>query len=290
MPKFRNPLHATIDYLLGDDEQDIPALPVGLSGDIAQVVEAHLRMLVEFQNTDYALLYLDRLGRFHDRHVIDDGAFRQIVDLLAARMSFNDPIRVAQIVLGRAPNGPSPVALNLSDGLYRPEVLEVAAILPVKLAIKLRNGLDRIRIRGRFRIRPAKLNGRIKLRLLVRFRRLRPKSLRQITEHGAIERWLHMIDRALAKQPEVVQEIIRSAAVVRGWGAPYRLSLLNWHFMIDQLAKPVFDGKHSLPNLPLYLAEAQASLSSDTSGETMRAIVLNARTMIIGAADGAAST
>lgn len=281
MPKFRNPFHATIDYLLGDDEQDMPPFPDWLDGDIAPSIERYARMLVEFQNTDYAALYLDRLGRFHARHGVDRATFREIADLLAIRMSFNDPIRVAQIVLGRAPNGPPPAVLNLPDGLYRPEVLEVAAILPVGLAVKLSNGLNRMRIRGRFRIRPATLSGRIKLRLLVRFRRLRPKSLRQITEHRAIERWLHMIDRALTQQPDVLHEIIRSAAVVKGWGANYRLSLLNWHFMIDQLAKPVFDGRHSLPNLPLFLAEAQASLATDLSGETMRSIVQNARSMAV---------
>lgn len=281
MPKFRNPFHATIDYLLGDDDQDMPAFPEWLDGDLAQRIERHVRMLVEFQNMDYAALYLDRLGRFHARHGIDDATFREISDLLAARMAFNDPIRVAQIVLGRAPNGAPVSALNLPEDLYRPEVLEVAAILPVAQAVKLSNGLNRMRIRGRFRIRSSTVNGRVKLRLLVRFRRLRPSSLRQITEHRAIERWLHMVGRALDKQPDVVHEIIRSAAVVKGWGASYRLSLLNWHFMIDQLAKPVFDGQHSLPNLPLYLAEAQASLATDLSGETMRSIVLNARSMAV---------
>lgn len=281
MAKFRNPFHATIDYLLGDDDQELPPLPADVSGDLAPVIDRHVRMLVEFQNTDYAALYLDRLARFQNRHGIDDATMREIADLLAIRMGFNDPIRVAQIVLGRAPNGPSLSALNIPDGLYRPEVLEVAAILPVTQAVKLSNGLNRMRIRGRLRIRPSTLGGRIKLRLLVRFRRLRPSSLRQITEHRAIERWLHMIGRALDRQPDVVHEIIRSAAIVRGWGANYRLSLLNWHFMIDQLAKPVFDGKHSLPNLPLYLAEAQASLATDLSGETMRSIVLNARSMAV---------
>lgn len=259
----------------------MPLFPEWLDGDSAPDIERHARMLVEFQNTDYAALYLDRLGRFHNRHGIDPATFLQIADLLAIRMSFNDPIRVAQIVLGHALNGPPPSALNIPDGLYRPEVLEVAAILPVAQAVKLSNGLNHMRIRGRFRIRPTTVNGRIKLRLLACFRRLRPASLRHMTEHRAIERWLHMIDRALTKQPGVVQEIVHSASVVKGLGASYRLSLLNWHFMIDQLAKPVFDGRYALPNLPLYLAEARASLAADLSGETMRSIVLNAQSMVI---------
>lgn len=286
MTKFRNPFRATIDYLLGDDDQDLPALPQRLTGDLVPVISAHVRSLVEFQNTDYAALYLDRLGRFHHRHGIDEATFRQIADLLAARMSFNDPVRVAQIVLGRAPYGPPPDTLNLAGGLYRPEVQEVVAALPAGLARKLGNGLRRMRmLGGRFRIRTASVGGRFKLRLLVRLRRLRPMSLRYATEHSATERWLHMIDRALVKQPDAVKEIVNSISIVKGWGANYRLALQNWHYLIDHLAKPVFDGKCRLKNLPASLAIARISLTSDTTGEAMRAVVASARSAATTPAD-----
>ena len=61
------PFRALGNWLLGEDDHHIPPVPQGLPADFAQALDQHVRMLVEFQNTEYAVLYLDRLGRFHER-------------------------------------------------------------------------------------------------------------------------------------------------------------------------------------------------------------------------------
>ena len=148
------PFRALSNWLLGEDDHHIPPVPQGLPDDFAQALDQHVRMLVEYQNTEYAVLYLDRLGRFHERRGIGSELFREIADLLAARMSYNDPIRVAQIVLGRAPLAdPETSTIDPPNNLYRPEMQEFVAMFPRDQAEMIADGLAAMKmLRGRMRI------------------------------------------------------------------------------------------------------------------------------------------
>ena len=262
------PIRMLCNYLLGDDDQHIPPLPQGLPEDIEGIVGGHVTMLVEFQNTDYALLYLDRLGRFFGRFDVPQVLFGEIADLLAQRMALDDPPRVAQLVLGRSLHAPPPV---IADDIYRPEMQEIVAMFPNDQARTIANVLTRLRLlRGRMRIRVTKPRGRRTLMVFALFRRIRPMSLRMRRESAAVERWLHMIDRALTCQPEAVTEVVRSAALITGHGVGYRLALANWHLLINSLAKPVFDGEAAMPHLSQVLRRAQQILIQDPSGELFR--------------------
>ena len=69
------------------------------------------------------------------------GLFREIADLLAARMSYNDPIRVAQIVLGQAPLAdPETSTIAPPNNLYRPEMQEFVAMFPRDQAEMIADG------------------------------------------------------------------------------------------------------------------------------------------------------
>jgi hypothetical protein len=273
------PFQALTNWLLGEDDQHIPALPQGLPDDLTRALDAHVRMLVEFQNTDYAALYLDRLGRFHERREVRAALFREIADLLAMRMSFNDPIRVSQIVLDRAPLAdPATSTIDPPNNLYRPEIQEFVAMFPRDQAEMIADALTWAKmLRGRMRIHIDGKWGRARLRLFLKFRRIRPQSLRYARERSSIERWLHMIDRALAKQPSATDEVVRSILMVRGYGANYRLSLENWNLVINGLAKPVFDGELVLPQLAEALAAARSAASNDASGEELRRTIADIR-------------
>jgi hypothetical protein len=273
------PFRALANWLFGEDDHHIPPLPQGLPGDFAQALDAHVRMLVEFQNTEYALLYLDRLGRFHERRGVSLELFCEIADLLAARMSFNDPIRVAQIVLGQAQLAdPETSTIAPPNNLYRPEMQEFVAMFPRDQAETIADALAAVKmLRGRMRIHIDGMRGRARLRMFLRFRRIRPSSLRYAKESSSTERWLHMIDRALAKQPDAVLEVVRSIRLVSGYGATYRLSLDNWNLIINRLAKPVFDGELALPQLPEALSRARSAAIADASGEELRRTIADIR-------------
>jgi uncharacterized protein DUF6537 len=266
------PFRALGNWLFGEDDHHIPALPQGLSEDFASVLDRHVRMLVEFQNAEYAALYLDRLGRFHHRHGVSPALFREIADLLAARMSLNDPIRVAQIVLGRALLAdPETATIDPPNKLYRPEIEEFVAMFPRDQAELIADGLTMLKLlRGRMRIHLDTAMGRARLKFFVLFRRIRPASLRYARENSSIERWLHMVDRAHTKQPAALVEVVRSISIVSGYGASYRLALANWNLIVNNLAKPVFDGELALPNLSEALARARSAAMADATGEELR--------------------
>jgi hypothetical protein len=276
--KFK-PFRALANWLLGEDERHIPPLPHDVPDDLAHVLDRHVRMLVEFQNTEYAALYLDRLGRFHERHGIGPALFREIADLLAARMSFNDPIRVAQIVLGRAPLAdPAMSTIDPPNNLYRPEIQEFVAMFPRDQAETIADGLTALKmLRGRMRIHLDRATGRARLRFFLLFRRIRPMSLRHARERSSTERWLHMIDRALTRNPSATAEVVRSIRLVSGYGATYRLALTNWNLIINSLAKPVFDGELALPRLSDALARACAAATADATGEELRRTIAEIR-------------
>ena len=266
MASFLKPVWALTGWLFGEDSHDMPPLPHGLPEDFARVLEAHVRMLIEYQNTEYAVLYLDRLGRFHGRHGVSDAMFREIADLLARRMIVNDPIRVARVVLGKAVLA-DPGQLELTNNLYRPEVQEIVAMLPRDYAEMIVDGLTAVKmLRGRLRLHVDTAWGRTRLRLFLLFRRIRPQSLRYAKESSSTERWLHMIDRALSKQPPAVAEVVRSIDIVRGQGSARRLALANWDMIITRLAKPVFDGDLAVPNLAEALVQARHAATADPSG------------------------
>jgi hypothetical protein len=278
---------ALANWLLGEDDHHLPALPEGLPDDFARALEQHVRMLVEFQNSEYAALYLDRLGRFHARHGVGAELFAEIADLLARRMSFNDPIRVAQIVLGRAEFATS--TIDPPNGLYRPEYEEFIAMFPRDQAELITDGLTAVKmLRGRMRIRLGRTIDRLRLKLFLLFRRIRRTSLRYAKENSSIERWLHMIDRALNKQPSATLEVVRSIRIVSGYGTDYRLALADWNLIINSLAKPVFDGDLVLPNLAEAMARAREAATAEPGGEQLRRTIADIRAQAAAAASGAA--
>ena len=58
-----------------------------------------IHLLIDYQGTSYAQLYVDRLRRFVGKHGVDDAMLTEIARLMAVRMSYEDPIRIAQLKL-----------------------------------------------------------------------------------------------------------------------------------------------------------------------------------------------
>jgi len=94
---------SSVRYLLadfiGDDGGAPPFLPDGLPDAVAPIVSEGIERLIDYQGAGYAQLYVDRLKRFVGRRGVDDGLFGEIARLMAERMSYDDPIRIAQTKL-----------------------------------------------------------------------------------------------------------------------------------------------------------------------------------------------
>ena len=84
---------------IGEDDDTPPFLPEGLPEPLMPVASDAIHLLIDYQGPSYAQLYVDRLRRFVGKHGVDDAMLGEIARLMAVRMSYEDPIRIAQLKL-----------------------------------------------------------------------------------------------------------------------------------------------------------------------------------------------
>jgi hypothetical protein len=260
---------SSLRYLLadfiGEDDDTPPFLPDGLPDGAAAVVSDAIHLLIDYQGPNYAKLYVDRLRRFVGKRGVDDAMLTEIARLMAVRMGYEDPIRIAQLKLVEFESAGDPRAPS-SDDVRKFRLDELIGALPATVAEPVLAVLEyigwlhkpvsiRFSTASRWSIR--------RLRIEASLRRWRRFSVRYGSERAWVERWLHMIDRSLTKQPAAAHEIVQTATMVQGYGDAYRLGLADWHAIIDGLAKPVFDGVLPLTDLAGAIAEARAAARSD---------------------------
>jgi hypothetical protein len=238
-------------------------LPDGLPDGAAPVVSEAVHLLSDYQGPSYAQLYVDRLRRFVGRRGVDDAMVGDIARLMAARMSYQDPIRIAQLKLGEyaAASG-----ARSDDDLRQFRVDELVGALPATVAEPVLGVLERLGWVHKpvsIRFSTASRWGLRRLKIEAALRRWRLFSVRYGSERIWVERWLHMIDRSLTKQPAAAPEIVQTATMMQGFGDPYRQGLSDWRLIIDGLAKPTFDGALPLADLAGAIAEARAAALPD---------------------------
>jgi hypothetical protein len=261
-------IRSSIRYLLadfiGDDGGAPPFLPDGLPDAVVPIASEGIERLTEYQGAGYAQLYVDRLKRFIGRRGVDDALLGEIARLMAERMSYDDPIRIAQTTLAELDAGVA--TANTANDIKKFRWDELVEALPATVADPVLGVLDwtgwlhrpvsiRFSTASRFGIRRLKIEAGL--------RRWRLFSVRYGTERTWVERWLHMIDRSLTKQPDAVAEIVQSATMIHDYGDVYRQGLADWHRIIDGLVKPTFDGALALPDLAAAVAEARAAAMPD---------------------------
>lgn len=260
---------SSIRYLLadfiGDDDAAPPFLPDGLPDAVVPIASEGIERLIDYQGPGYAQLYVDRLKRFVGRRV-DDTLFGEIARLMALRMSYDDPVRIAQTKLAELDAGAAKATARSPDDVKKFRWDELVEALPAAVADPVLWVLDwmgwlhrpvsiRFSTVGRLGIRRLKIEAGL--------RRWRLFSVRYGTERAWVERWLHMIDRALNKQPQAAAEIVESATMIYDYGEVYRRGLADWHLIIDGLAKPTFDGALVLPDLAGAIRQARAAALPD---------------------------
>jgi hypothetical protein len=238
-------------------------LSARLPVDVVPIVSEAVHSLIDYQDPDYALAYLDRIGRYVGPVGITVPNFPELAQLLSDRMHFEDPIRIAQLKLTDVGGVNAEADGQSIDRVERFRWDEVIAMLPPKAAAPALDIFKRLRLarltrrsvtlrfsaRSRFSLR--------KLKWLAAARITRPFSERFKKERVWVERWLHMVDRSLVKQPEATVAIIRTANLIKGHGDAYQNGLAEWNVIIDRLVKPTCDGDLPLPKLGEAISEAR---------------------------------
>lgn len=237
-----------------------------LPPNVTQIAADAVERLIEFQDPDYALLYLDRLARYLGPAGLPSDQLEALARLLLTRMHFEDPINIARETIsihGGMSARPDAVASERVE-VFRWD--EIIAMLPTAAAdpalslftkLHLAN-LSRRSVKMRFSARTRfKL---LRLKAMAALRIARPFSQRFKIERSWVERWLHMIDRSHALHPDATPDIIKTAELVTGHGDIYKDGLEKWAVIVDGLIKPTCDG--SLPLRTLADAVRDAHLAA----------------------------
>jgi hypothetical protein len=262
--EIRESLRYLFADIIGEQDGSIPHLPVGLPETVVPVASDAIHLLIEYQGTDYAKLYIERLERFVGRRGVDEAMLLEIARLMAMRMSYEDAIRIAQLKLLELEADPDTPRADDVRKLRLDEMVEALPTVVAEPVLDVLNWLGWVHKRvsihfstkSRFSIRRLKIEASL--------RRWRRYSIRYSKERDWVERWLHMIDRALTRQPQAASALVETANMVRDYGDTYRHGLADWHAIIDSLAKPTFDGVLRLPDLAGAIAEARAAAMPDS--------------------------
>jgi hypothetical protein len=276
---------SSLRYLFADflDEEDTspPFLPDGLPEEAVAVVSAGIHLLMDYQGATYARLYVGRLKRFIGK--IDAGMLCDIARLMAARMAYEDAIRIAQLKLAEYHDSGGAIVSTDSRQFRFDELVdalpEVAADPVLMVLGKI--GWEHRRVSIPFSTASRWGMGRLKLEAWLR--RWRRFSIRYGQERVWVERWLHMIARGLLKQPQSVREIVETATMIKGYGDAYRQGLADWHAIIDGLVKPTFDGVLPLADLAGAVKEARHAAMPDPRQASLKRVIAEIRARAIGA-------
>ncbi len=243
----------------------------------APFVSDAIYMLIDYQGVSYAQLYVDRLRRLIGRAGVDEAMFGDIARLMAMRMSYEDPIRIAQLKLAEPP-GPDDVRKFRLDELIG--ALPVVVADPLLAVFEWVGWVRRQRVSIRFSNRSRW--GIRRLKIEASLKRWRKFSEHYGKERVWVERWLHMIDRSLTKQPKAASAIVQTATMVHGYGDEYRQGLADWHAIINGLAKPTFDGVLPLDDLAGAIAEARAAAMPDPRQVALKRTIAEIRARALG--------
>lgn len=283
MAGFISVIRSTLAEIAGRDVSPPPRMPDGMSDAVRQAASDGAAILLNYQGRRYTQLYFDRLKRFVGRRDVSDAMLCEIARLMAERMSYQDAIRIAQLKLAEPSRGPGrPPVVDIRrfriDELVSalPEIVGDPVLWTMEcLGLSHRTVAMKFSTLGRFGVRRLKIEASL--------RRWRLLSIRYETERVWVERWLHMIDRSLARQPEATAAIVQSATMIQGYGTSYRQGMAAWHQIINGLAKPTFDGTLRLPDLTAAIARARAA-PHDPKGDELRKVIAQIRAQSVEAA------
>ena len=285
---------SSVRYLLadiiGDDDEPPPSLPDNLPDGVAPLVNNAIGLLIDYQGPSYAQLYMDRLLRFVGRANVDATTLGDIAQLMAMRMSYEDPIRIAQLMLAEHANEAASANLQPATDVCRFRIDELIGALPARVAEPVLDVLDWVDWTHKpvsIRYSAASRWGIRRLKIEASLRRWRLFSVRYTKERVWVERWLHMIDRSLTKQPQAAPAIVLTADMIQGYGSAYRHGLADWHAIVDGLVKPTFDAVLPLSDLSGAIAEARAAIMPDPRQVALKRKIAEIRAQALDADTGA---
>lgn len=247
-----------------------------LPPDVAAVVNEAVPVLIDYQDPDYALLYLERIERHLGAKGFDPSTLAAIARRMLTRMQYEDPIRTAQVTVMEA--GGMAALPNPSFPAVKRKFRwgELASLLPPNTASQVNDALQILHCPDRtmvLRFNAARRIGVLWLKAWTLSQRMRPFSSRFASERAWVERWLHMMDRSLSRQPGAIPAIVETADLIEGCGPVYHAGMKKWNLIVDQLVKPACDGELPIDDLGEAVRRANRAARADSDGGQLRQVI-----------------
>jgi indolepyruvate ferredoxin oxidoreductase beta subunit len=220
--------------------------------EVQPVVLEGARRAIDYQDPEYAALYLDRIERIaalEGRARPDAGSYALLESTargLALWMTFEDTIRVADLktrssrfVRVRDEIRADPGQLFGITEFMKPRVEEIAGTLPAGLGRWLR-GSRRVsgwlrRWTGGKQIRTNTIGGFLMLHTIGGLKRWRRLTLRFQEENARIEEWLGRIEQLAAEHYSLAVELARAQNLNKGYGETHERGWRNFTALVGQL-------------------------------------------------------
>jgi indolepyruvate ferredoxin oxidoreductase beta subunit len=244
---------------------------------VAELAIEGVRRLIDYQDPDYARLYLDRLEALAAAPGGQDvELLRETARYLALWMSYEDTIRVADLktrssrfdrVRGEVRSRDDQV-LYIEEYMH-PRIEEICETLPAGLGRWLAQPNWAHRLVARFTqqgrtIKTSALSGFLVLYGLSRVRRWRRVTLRYSLENSRIETWLQRLHTLAALDPALALEAAQCQRLVKGYSDTHARGLKNYETLMA-----VVD-KHLRLMAPATLRELRDAALADEHGHKLR--------------------
>lgn len=189
------------------------------------IITYGVHRLVDYQDGDYAHLYLDRLADFKEHDLINEVARH-----LALWMGFEDVIRVADLKTRAERSGKISSEVRADENqiwyghdYFHPRYEEFTDIMPRGIGrVMAKSNFCRVLFspffsKGRI-IRPKTIFGYLLLRSVAKLSFMRRKTLRYATENKRILAWLEGVKKYAVHNPELAMEVAKCPRLIKGYG------------------------------------------------------------------------
>lgn len=210
-----------------------------------------VRRLIDYQDTDYAGLYLDRMTAIATlpAALADARLLAETGRHLALWMSYEDTARVAALktratrfdrVRGEASVKDGQI-LAINEYMH-PRLQEICETLPAGFGRWLmastlpRRLVERFTQQGRV-IQTSSLHGYLMLRTVAGMKRWRRSTLRYAEENRRIEDWLARIADTSARDPSLAVEIAQCQRMVKGYSDTHERGIRNYDTVMAALQR-----------------------------------------------------
>ena len=252
------------------------ASPDGLNefpASARDILSLGLARVTEYQDAAYGRLYLERMRRVYvaergthanadnredaKQRITDATAegviTREVARWLALWMAFDDIVRVADLKSRAARSQRVRTEARVADRdvlktyeYFKPGVPEIAALLPVPLAERLKEANRQRIAEGRPALEfPVKLAshtivGTLLLRILAALKHVRRWGSRYAEEQALIDEWLAAVQEGTKQSASLGFEIAQCGRLIKGYGSTNERGRDNLLHVIRHLAQPSF--------------------------------------------------